>query len=202
MGPGSDSVQIGRGRFTVNGGRGGDFFGVNRARSESVIVGAAGADQISFVKLRRSINLNATRKTVVFKRGSVRFKGVNKIIGTRRADRMIGSPGTDLLYGLAGNDFINGRGGVDYVTGGPVWTRARPSSGPGARAERGYRTAVALTRKRWLSSFGMPAQANVLPWLHRVRVETLATVTNARLTFEAAKGTRTLPLPDLFKETG
>ena len=117
FGGGVNGSAIGGGRPTLVGGPAQDEFTFRTRKTNATVRGGGGDNQIVFLGVRKSIRANISKGRATWSGGSLKFQGINTLIGSNRADVLIGSSGSDVLYGRAGKDVLRGLGGNDLITG-------------------------------------------------------------------------------------
>lgn len=117
LGRGVNAATIGQGRPRVVGGPQGDEFSFRGRKSNALVRGGAGDNQIVFLGVRRPVTAHIGKGTASWRGGGLRFSDVHTLIGTFRSDVLVGSGGSDILYGRAGKDILRGGGGNDLITG-------------------------------------------------------------------------------------
>jgi Ca2+-binding RTX toxin-like protein len=114
---GTDNATILGGRPRVLGGAGSDLIGVRGTASAGVAKGGPGYDQISLLRVGRSVTADIGSGVATWKGGGLTFAGVVNLIGSRRADVITGSAAHDVIYGRSGDDVLRGRRGNDVLRG-------------------------------------------------------------------------------------
>lgn len=135
-GTGNDVMIDGAGNDRYEGGSGDDvmFDGAGDDRYD----GGTGVDTLNYSTSTQGIVVDADSETISGM-GKDRYSSIEKIIGSKFADRFHGSNGDDVFEGGAGNDWFRGFKGADVFTGGEgrdtfVWheedvSRSRKSEG-------------------------------------------------------------------------
>jgi Ca2+-binding RTX toxin-like protein len=127
LGPGINGATMGLGHPTVVGGPEQDEFNFRTKKTRGTVRGGGGDNQIVFLGVRLGVRADIGKGVASWKGGTLKFSGVQTLIGSRRSDVLIGSSSSDVLYGragadvlrlLAGNDLATGQGGRDSIDGG------------------------------------------------------------------------------------
>ncbi|UWQ19641.1 hypothetical protein [Jannaschia sp. M317] len=115
-----DDLLFGRGGNDIIDGRGGNDTLIGGAGRDT-ITGGVGDDQVAYFLETGtrgvSVDLGAGTATDTFG-DTDQLIGVDRALGTDRADTLLGSSEDDRLFGRGGNDTINGRDGRDTLVGG------------------------------------------------------------------------------------
>ena len=105
---GDDEIYGGEGNDILIGGDGADF-----------LDGGIGIDTVAYLSSKEAVEVDLTKKEG--KGGDAegdKYESIERVIGSKFADKIIGGKYQDILEGNEGDDEIHGKGGDDIISGG------------------------------------------------------------------------------------